>query len=343
MQKYHVIIAGASFAGLAVASKINGDVLLIDRNDIGAHQNSACGTTVKMVKDIGCEKSILRTFDVATLHTENKGIDIPLPEPFCTIDYQKFCTLLAEKTTAEFLKVDVRGVKNGKVITSKDNFEADILGDYTGSGAVLASSLKENYVNRRMLSFGIETEVPYNDNKLRFFMNPNIIENGVAWLFPCKKTARFGVGSYVGNTTILNNLKKFLKVYKLKVDKIHGGYFCYHLKNPIVKNIFVTGCAASQTLPLTGEGIRRSVYSGLSCGEIIQRILEGETSLEQGQREYKEIILRCERHYDWLLKTQNKLQTLANWKLNLIARLLGIKAVANWAWGKYVRISNNLK
>ncbi|MFQ5836107.1 MAG: NAD(P)/FAD-dependent oxidoreductase, partial [bacterium] len=206
MQKYDVIITGASFAGLAVSSKINGNVLLIDRNDIGAHQTSACGTTVKMVKDIGCEKSILRTFDVATLHTENKGIDIPLPEPFCTIGYQKFCTLLAQQSTAKFLKVDVRGIKNGKVNTSKDNFEADILVDCTGWRAVLASSLKGNYVNKRMLSFGIETEVPYNDNELRFFINPNIIENGVAWLFPCKKTARFGVGSYVGNTNILNNL-----------------------------------------------------------------------------------------------------------------------------------------
>ena len=56
MEKYDVIIAGASFAGLAVASKItNGRALLIDRKYIGVHQTSACGTTIGLVKEVGCE------------------------------------------------------------------------------------------------------------------------------------------------------------------------------------------------------------------------------------------------------------------------------------------------
>ena len=42
MEKYDVIIAGASFAGLAVASKIkNKRVLLIDKKEIGTHVRSA--------------------------------------------------------------------------------------------------------------------------------------------------------------------------------------------------------------------------------------------------------------------------------------------------------------
>ncbi|MFQ5795015.1 MAG: sigma-70 family RNA polymerase sigma factor [Candidatus Bipolaricaulia bacterium] len=37
---YEVVIAGASFAGLSVASHLSGRILLIDRADIGAHQTS---------------------------------------------------------------------------------------------------------------------------------------------------------------------------------------------------------------------------------------------------------------------------------------------------------------
>lgn len=339
MKKYNVIIAGASFAGLAVASRIkNSKVLLIDRKDIGSHQISACGTTVKMIKDVKCKKSILKTFDIITLHTKNKEIDIPVPEQFCTIDYKKFCKRLAKQNTAEFIKADVKGVKNSIVITNKGNFKADIIVDCTGRQAVLASSFKKNYVNKKMLSFGIETEIPYKDNKFRFFVNSDIIENGAAWIFPCKNTARFGVGSYNGNTKIIPNLKKFIKTYNSKIGKIHGGFFCYCLKNPVVKNIFVVGCAAGQTLPLTGEGIRRSVYFGLECGKIIQKILDNKISLRQGQDEYKELTLKGKRYYNYLLKAQNKLPTLSNWQLNLIIRFLSIKPIAKWAWKRYEAI-----
>jgi flavin-dependent dehydrogenase len=339
MEKYDVIIAGASFAGLAVASKItNSNVLLIDRNEIGTHQASACGTTVKAVKEAGCEKSILKTFDIATLHVENKETDIHLPEQFCTIDYKKFCKLLARQNTAEFLKANVKGVKNSTVVTSEGNFKLGIAVDCTGRQAVLASSQKKNYVNKRMLSFGIETEIPYKDDKLRFFVNPDIIENGPAWLFPCKNTARFGVASYSGNTKIVPNLKKFVESYNLKIGKIHGGYFCYCLKKPVVKNVFVVGCAAGQTLPLTGEGIRRSVYFGLRCGEIIQKILDKRISLKRGQREYKELALKCSKYYGYLLKVQNRFATLPNWKIATIARVLTIKPIASWAWKRYEAI-----
>ena len=56
MKKYDIIIAGASFAGLSVASKLKGNVLLIDRKDIGTHVTSACGTTANLMKEVKCEK-----------------------------------------------------------------------------------------------------------------------------------------------------------------------------------------------------------------------------------------------------------------------------------------------
>lgn len=334
-----MIIAGASFAGLAVASMIpGGNVLLIDRKEVGTHQTSACGTTVKMVKELGCEKSVLNTFDTSTLHIKDKEVDIPLPEHFCTIDYKKFCKKLLKQSTVEFLKANVERVKNSSVITSEGNFKSSIIVDCTGWQAVLASSSKRNYVNKNMLSFGIETEILYKDDKLRFFVDPDIIENGIAWIFPCKKTARFGIGSYSGDTRLLQNLKKFVGSYDLKIGGIHGGHFCYCLKEPVVKDIFVVGCAAGQTLPLTGEGIRRSLYFGLECGKIIQKILNNELSLKQGQNEYSELALKCRNYYSYLLKAQKIFPNLSIWKLKILTRFLSTIPISKWAWERYEAI-----
>lgn len=336
--KFDVIIAGASFAGLTVASELNAKVLLIDRFEIGSHQISACGTVVKTMKEINCEKAILQTFNTAVFHTENREIYIPLSKHFCTIDYKKFCTLLFEQSSAKFLKATVKGLKNSTVITDKGEFTADIIVDCTGWQAILANSLKKDYVKEEMLSVGIETEIPYKDDKLRFFIDKNIIENGAAWLFPAGKNSRFGVGSYGGNRNLLRDLKKLLARYDLKMGEIHGGGFCYHFKDSVVKNIFVVGCSAGQTLPLTGEGIRRSIYSGKECGKIIQQIIDKKISLKSGMEKYKKIGARNEKGYRFLLKIQRKLPETPNWLINLLLKILSFKPIAKFALKKYLNI-----
>ncbi len=51
MDAYDVVIAGASFAGLAVASQLRGcRVLLVDRKPVGTGQTSACGTTLRLME-----------------------------------------------------------------------------------------------------------------------------------------------------------------------------------------------------------------------------------------------------------------------------------------------------
>ncbi len=339
IKKYDVIIAGASFAGLAVASKIKGKVLLIDKKEIGTGVTSACGTTVQIIKNVNCQKAILQIFNKFAIHIGNKETEILLSEDYCTIDYSKFCKIFNKQNNAKFLIANVKKTNGKKVFTDKGNFEADIIIDCTGWPAVLASSFKKEYTNKKMLSFGIETEIPYKkDNRLRFFVNHKIIENGAAWLFPCGKKARFGVGDYSGNTKLLPNLKKFVESYGLKVGKIHGGFFGYKIKDSIIKNIFVVGDAAGQTLPLTGEGIRRSIHFGLICGDLIQDILDKKISIKEGQEKYRKTSLEHKNYYKFLLRSQDILPKLPNSELNLIAKLLNIKPIAKLAWRKYEAI-----
>ncbi len=110
-----------------------------------------------------------------------------------------------------------------------------------------------------MLSFGIETEVPYECDSFHFFYEPDFLTDGVSWIFPSGEYSRIGVLSYTGPRKLIGKLDSFLERFSLKRQKVHGGIFCYCLKEPIVEDVFVVGCAQGQTLPLTGEGIRRCI------------------------------------------------------------------------------------
>jgi len=336
--EYDVAIVGASFAGLAVASKLSGNILLIDRKEIGSHQASACGTLVKTMEAVGCENSILQTFDKIAIHVGDDEITIPVSDRFCTIDYKKFCKTFFKQCSAKFMVANAYGVRGNEIITDKGNFRVKIIVDCSGWSAVLAKSIDNNYVKNDMMSFGIETEVPFEDDKLRFFLDKRIIGNGAAWLFPAGKKSRFGVGSYAGETKLLSNLGRLTNKYGVKTGKLHGGYFCYSFKRPCVGNIFVVGCAAGQTLPLSGEGIRRSITCGLKCGEILQQILDGKVSVKDGRKLYEDFALKYKNRYNMLFHLQEKIHSIPNWGIKLIARLLSIRPIGDYMLSLYEEI-----
>ncbi|MFQ6121315.1 MAG: hypothetical protein ACE5KE_15675 [Methanosarcinales archaeon] len=299
IRRYDAIIAGASFAGLAVASNIEGDILLIDKKEIGTNQTSACGTFYKVIEEFNCERSILQTFDTLVLHCpEEKKIE--LIEPLCTFDYKKFCQMLATRVKAKKVKAVVGGIKSNLVFTDAGEFQSECSVDCTGWKAVLACSLSNGFVDKNKLSFGIETIVDYQDEEIHFFLNPKIIRKSIAWIF-------IGVASYVGKTDIIPELKRFLESMDLKMADLHGGYIPYGLREHVIDNIFLVGDAAGQALPLTAEGIRKSLYFGKECGKIIQKIIDKKITLKEGLKEYKNFVKKSERGYNWLLSLQNQL------------------------------------
>ncbi|NOX63413.1 MAG: hypothetical protein GXP42_15925 [Chloroflexi bacterium] len=72
---YDVIIAGASFAGLAVAAPWRGKrVLLLSPKPIGAGQTSACGALVSTLESLGLKASIRQIHRRPALHTSKRAL-----------------------------------------------------------------------------------------------------------------------------------------------------------------------------------------------------------------------------------------------------------------------------
>ncbi len=306
MSDYDAIIAGASFAGLFTADNIDGNILLIDRKEIGSKQTSACATFTSILEELGCKNSILQEFDTLVLHIPEER-NLELVEPISTFDYEKFCKIIASRLKAEKIVTKVKGLSGQTVITECGNFGSQCIIDCTGWRSVLGSSLKNDYVDRTKLAFGIESEVKYTDDALHFFVDPDIIHCGAAWIFPIGNRSRIGVVSFTGKTDLLPELSGFLKTISFEVEGVHGGYIPFGLREPVVGNIFMVGDSAGHASPATAEGIRPAVYFGRECARIVQSIIDGDKKLKSGLDEYRKLVYKKKGGYGMMMNMQNRL------------------------------------
>lgn len=336
MGKYDVIIVGASFAGLAVASQIkSGRVLLIDQKEIGGEGKSACGTILYKMKELGLEEAVLQVHNEIFLHTTQGILKYQLFSPFCIIDYQKLSNGFLQKGRAKTLTANVTGFDGRALITSQGTFRADIFVDATGPERVL---VKKNPGKSKFLSFGLETILPYQEKGLHFWYEPKKFPLGLYWLFPQGETCRFGIASYRGETNLKWRFEEFVGRFGLKMGDLHGGYFPHRLDQPVVGKVFMVGDSAGQCIPLTGEGIRPAIVFGQKCGEIIEEILEGKITLETGFGKYRDFVLAKKFPYEIMYSVQRFLTSLPERPFWLSAWLVSKKPVTDFVLKNYLSI-----
>ncbi len=329
MVEYDAIIVGGSFAGLAVASRLRGNILLIDKKEIGTRQTSACGTVLSVPEGLDCMDSVLQVYNTGFIHTSSKTVEYDLPYPFCAFDYQKFCQTLVKRAEAKIIKANVRGLTDGYVMTDEGPFRGRCIIDASGWRAVLASSLERDFVHRSKMSFGIETTVSYQGEGLHFWVDPRLVKRGFGWLFPCGSQARIGVCSYIGETNLRPKLASFLNGFHLQVAEVHGGFFPWRMRRPTVGSLFLVGDAAGQCEPLTGFGIKPAIYFGLRCGDIVQRVIDRQISLEEGLRHYNELVRTSHHYYTILEGLQKGLLSLPNSWLTRLLVLLSYRPICH--------------
>ncbi|HSC70208.1 MAG TPA: NAD(P)/FAD-dependent oxidoreductase [Candidatus Methylomirabilis sp.] len=320
--RYDVVIVGASFAGLAVASRLRGRVLLIDKDEVGGGQTSACGTLLAVPQRLGLGGTVLQIQTGLVFHLRDRTEVMNTHDyPFCTFDYWRFCREFAGRLDVEILRARALGVDGNSVLTDRGIFEAGCIVDASGWRAVIARCLHPAYADQRRMSYGIEAEVPSNGEYLCFWYDPTQVPRGVQWFFPCGSQVRVGVASYAGDAHLRGHLDIFTGSLEMPMERIHGGYFPAGLREPVVGNLFVVGDAAGQCLPFTGEGIRPALYFGQACGRIVQRVVDGQLSLEEGLLRYREFVGR----HRWMYRVMSLSQlALLRLPVPVSSRLIGL-------------------
>jgi len=210
---YDVLIAGGSFAGLAVAVQLRGRrVLLVEPHEIGAVQTSACGTLLAVLQASGTLDSLVQVHDSVVLHLGEATIEYPTPYTFCTFDYRALCQLLLAQADAEVVRASVLRHDGRVVTTTQGEFEARVLVDATGWRAALATNSQRREKAPAGSSFGVETSLPMRADGLHFYYEPSLMGSRVVgWMFPAGATSRIGVGSYRGRSQLNQSLSRLLE------------------------------------------------------------------------------------------------------------------------------------
>jgi menaquinone-9 beta-reductase len=318
---YDVIIAGASFAGLAVASQVRGSILLLDRLPIGAGQTSACAMPLGLALEWGCQAAIQQVHHIFHIHTRTRTFRYSLFYPFCTVDYSAFCQILFSRSRAEFRQTSVSGMDGDSVLTSEGPFRGRVLVDASGWRAALRKP-RGPQPGQADLSFGLETVVAHQLDGLHFWLDPRWGDQGYGWAFPAGGQTRFGLASYLGNTHLLPGLTGLLSAQGLEVGPVHGGFIPFTAGPSRQGDVFLVGDAAGQCLPLTGEGIRPALYFGRFLGECIQTALEGRISPGSARRRYQTFVCLHWPFFAALWLMQKTLPALAGPLLTPFAHLL---------------------
>lgn len=336
--RFDVILAGGSFAGLAVARALRGRrVLLLEPRRIGSVQASACGTLLEVLQATGVMRSLLEVHDSLVIHLGDRGFNLELPYPFCTFDYEVFCQELLTQSTAEVLQATAVGHRDGVVHTTRGELEAKFLIDATGWRAALASNSTVHSQPYGGMSFGLETVIPVVERGLHFYYDPRRHgSHRVGWLFPIGLVARAGLGSYFGETRLDLPLTQLVHTtFGLPTDGRHGGFFPFANGPTSTDHVIRVGDAAGQCLPLTGEGIRPALFFGTHLGRLVSRALEGALTEDEALCQYQKLVARHRAAYRMLLVAQKALPPLPSSALQALAILIRRPQVTGWLFGMY--------
>ncbi|MBH8574415.1 geranylgeranyl reductase family protein [Nostocaceae cyanobacterium CENA369] len=142
---------------------------------------------------------------------------------------------------------------------------------------------------KRRLAGALEAEVPaVVENKSTIHFEFGLVKNGYIWNFPKADGYSIGVGTFIGGEP--QDFKKILDEYAksfnvdIKISKQYGHPLCIWdgIQKLHTQNAVLAGEAACVVDPMTAEGIRPSIFTGLLAAEFIDRALSGNiNALEQ--------------------------------------------------------------
>lgn len=293
---YRVAVAGASFAGLAVAQAVQGQLVVVDPKPLGDGQTSACGAPLSVVQKAGAGEAIQQVHRALVVHTHRRTFVWDLEgDPFCTFDYRRFCELAWERVQGDLVQAAARSFDGTWLHTTAGRLRAEVVVDCTGWRAALSRPSGQP-VGPRWRWFGIETEIPASfEGGLHFYFWPDVAPDGYAWAFPCGDVVRFGVLSYRGRTRLRAQLDRFVARFGLRPRGYHGGFLGVGLGWTGSGRLFVVGDSGGCCLPLTGEGIRCALNAGWLVGSLVREVMAGRCTLDEAHRRYDEYVRKQRR------------------------------------------------
>jgi geranylgeranyl reductase family protein len=296
---FDCIIVGSGPAGSSAAyhlAKQGRSVLIIEKESLPRYKPCGGGVSPSIAKwfdfdfspAVSCQVDTLRyTWDLAD------PVDVKLEnvEPIWMVRrdvFDHFIVQQAQKQGAELRdNTEVTGIEfkvdRWQVNTSNGSVEGKYLIAADGAKGKMAVWLGFKDIKRRMAG-ALEVEAPAGNVAPVINFEFGLVKNGYIWNFPKADGYSIGIGTFRGGEA--QDFKKILDRYgkgAFGVDIAQHPNYGYPLclwdgdRQLHTQNALLAGEAAAVVDPMTAEGIRPSIFSGVKAAAAIHDALSGTT------------------------------------------------------------------
>ncbi|HEY4097169.1 MAG TPA: NAD(P)/FAD-dependent oxidoreductase [Baekduia sp.] len=345
-ERADVIVCGASFAGLAVArelarelarSGVAGDVLVLDRYEIGERATSACAIPTPWLAAMGVEASARQVLPGMSFTTPHGRARYRLPWTWSSFDYRELCTLLWEQcTTARFATAVVHGRTGDTVHTDRGDLTAPLIVDACGWRRVLGDPHVQP--PEATLSRGLEVH-PHDGGgtDLDVYLQRDLVRRGYGWSVPAAGERRVGTLSYDPHDHVKEPTRALAAELDVDAVRYQGNWFPHALREATDGATFLVGDSAGHCFPLSGEGIRTAFYFGIACGRELAAVLAGDRTREQALAQYTDFHENHRPAFVRAARLQRLIPALPPRMLAFLLHLMRAQVVVDRAFGWYLQ------
>jgi menaquinone-9 beta-reductase len=337
-ERADVVVCGASFAGLTVARELAGtgaDVLVLDRDEIGAHATSACAAPMPWLEALGLESSVRQELPFMRFTTPHGSVRVRLPWSWGAFDYWELCRLLWDQADARFGRALVKKRVDGGVGTDRGIVRAPLVVDALGWRRVLGSRPLAG--TGGPLTRGLEVHPRGSGDSLDVVFDRSLVRRGYCWRVPAGGEVRVGAGSYDPRAGVKQATADIARRFGVSPVRHQGNLIAHRLRPAAENGSFFVGDSAGHCFALSAEGIRGAFYFGLACGRELRRVLAGEATREEALASYAAFSARHRRGYELTYLLQRVIPELPPRALTVLIRALSkqrlVDAIFDWYLG----------
>ena len=299
MKEFDVVIIGGGLSGSSSAlnlSRKGYSVLIIEKEKLQDYKTCAGGMASSMQKFLPLDikdaiESKIKNVEFRWKASDNVVADLTGESPFWIIKREKLDQLLLDESLKNGVQI-VRPVlvesitkKNDKWEITCDNktkYISEFLVVADGSQSKWAGYFKlgprkpkfANTISLRLRGLG---EIPRDSVRFEF----GFIKYGFAWAFPLKENLNIGLGTFINDGLIENQVINNEVIRSFGFDDfpykiINKKLRIWNGTHPINRDkVLAVGDAASLCDPFLAEGIRPSLISSFYAAECIDQCLSG--------------------------------------------------------------------
>jgi geranylgeranyl reductase family protein len=294
---YDCIVVGAGVAGATAAyhlAKRGLSVLIVEKETLARPKPCAGGVSPAIAQwfDFDLSPAISRKVTKVRYTWKREDpveIELQTAEPMWVVRREVFDRFLVQQAQQQGTELrentEVRSIEfkgdRWQISTNSDPLEARYTIAADGASGPMAKWLGLKPAKTRS---GVSLDIPDSspDEAIRFEFGS--IKNGSIWTFPNADGYALGIGTLIGGDS--KKLPKILTDYATKVGlNANAGQVCEHSlslwdgdRKLHAQNALLVGDAANVADPLTAEGIRPSILSGVKAAEAIANAVAGDIS-----------------------------------------------------------------